>query len=67
MNNRTCWQCPNPATNPETAPIAICDKCFDRLQEHLKRVANEPGGDVPLPISATEYMRRLKELKNEST
>ena len=40
---RICWQCPKQATNPETAPIGICDECFDSLNKSIEDAANRPG------------------------
>lgn len=57
--NRTCWQCPNLAANPKDAPIAICDECFSKLQESIKR-ATESRESEPVLVSYKEYKKYKK-------
>ena len=63
-STRTCFSYTNTATNPSTAPIPICDKCFDRLQERLQQEA-QGRGYQPTIVSYDTYKKMIKKIKNE--
>lgn len=56
---RTCWKCPNPATNTEDALIPICNECFSNIQNLIERKANEGFQLEPWCVNPKEYGRLM--------
>lgn len=70
---RQCFRCPNPATNPKSAQMGICDKCLEGLNNHINEVAHRSYIPEKLFVDPETYKKfvdeeyyRLKELADKS-